>query len=147
MPEGRQGLEGLSRPAFDAAFVSLLAEYYGAGRRAVEHSPGLETFVERNAGIIILMTLMLAGEPGDTFPPTRPVPVSISALSKRFGVSRVHVRKLLRDAAKLGWTVPTNADDSRVILQSPMREAMMNFFASSFLLLAAAVRGAISEVG
>jgi hypothetical protein len=146
MPEGAQGLTALEHPEFTPAFVRRLADYFRGGVRLVDHSPGLETFVDRNAGIIVLMSLLLSGDAADTFPPTRPVPVSISALSKRFGVSRVHVRKLLRDVAALGWTVPTNADDGRVILQQPLRQAMMNFIAMAFLLLASAVREANDEI-
>jgi hypothetical protein len=146
MPEGEQGLSALDRPNFAAAFVARLADYFRAGVRLVDHSPGLDTFADRNAGIIILMNLMLAGDENDTFPPTRPVPVSISALSKRFGVSRVHVRKVLRDVAALGWTTPTNTDDGRVILQEPLRQAMLNFFATAFLLLGAAIRDAREEI-
>jgi hypothetical protein len=146
MPEGAQGLAALERPEFTPAFVRRLADYFRGGVRLVDHSPGLERFVDRNAGMIVLMSLLLSGEAGDTFPPARPVPVSISALSKRFGVSRVHVRKLLRDVAALGWTVPTNADDGRVILQRPLHQAMMNFVAMAFLLLASAVREANDEV-
>lgn len=142
MPEGEQGLNALDRQDFTAAFVARLADYFRSGVRLVDHAPGLDTFADRNAGIIILMNLMLSGDASDTFPPTRPVPVSISALSKRFGVSRVHVRKLLRDVAALGWTAPTNTDDGRVILQQPMRQAMLNFMATAFLLLAAAIRDA-----
>jgi hypothetical protein len=146
MPEGPQGLTALEHPEFTPAFVRRLADYFRGGVRLVDHSPGLETFVDRNAGIIVLMSLLLSGDAADTFPPTRPVPVSISALSKRFGVSRVHVRKLLRDVAALGWTVPTNADDGRVILQQPLHQAMMNFIAMAFLLLASAVREANDEI-
>jgi len=146
MPEGAQGLAGLERPEFAPAFVRRLVDYFRGGVRLVNHSPGLETFVDRNAGVIVLMSLILSGDAGDTFPPTRPVPVSISALSKRFGVSRVHVRKLLREVAALGWTVPTNADDGRVILQQPLRQAMLNFIAMAFLLLACAVREATDEI-
>ena len=51
----------------------------------------------------------------------------------------MHVRKLLRDVAALGWTVPTNTGDGRVILQQPLRQAMMNFIAMAFLLFAAAI--------
>jgi hypothetical protein len=146
MPEGEQGLNALDRQDFAAVFVARLADYFRSGVRLVDHAPGLDTFADRNAGIIILMSLMLSGDATDTFPPTRPVPVSISALSKRFGVSRVHVRKLLRDAAGLGWTAPTNTDDGRVILQQPLRQAMLNFMATAFLLLAAAIRDAREEI-
>jgi hypothetical protein len=49
-------------------------------------------FADRNAGMMILFSLVESGAPGDTVPPRQPVKLSLSSASRRFGVSRAHVR-------------------------------------------------------
>ncbi len=55
-------------------------------------------FMHRNAGIQIVHSLLVDSGEG-AFPPMEPIPVSQSALARRFGVSRAHISRLLEAAA------------------------------------------------
>jgi len=85
---------------------------------------------------MIAFALVTAGG-ADNFPPRGPVKVSISALARQFGVSRVHVRTLLRDAASAGYIVWPDGIDAKVIVLPPLQDAVETFFASAFLYMRA----------
>ena len=74
-------------------------------------------------------------------PPTRPVPISIAALARRFAVSRPHVLKLLRDAEAAGLI--TRSGD-RVLFKPALAEGARNFFATMFLYYAGSAREAMA---
>ena len=105
LPEYAQAFSAQSHPGFTAAFVCRYCEQFLTGFRFTDAAPDMRLFVEHNAGIMILCSIMMAGEADDAYPPTRPVSVSASALSRRFGVSRAHVRRLLLEAeeARIDW--------------------------------------------
>jgi hypothetical protein len=117
-------------PEFEASYVRYTADYFIRGMRVIDVAPELLLFSDRNAGMMILFSLLLAGEAGDTVPPRRPLAVSISALASRFGVSRVHVRSLFREAAAAGLIA---RDESHLVLKPMMIEACVNFFATTLL--------------
>jgi hypothetical protein len=81
------------------------------------------------------------------FPPTRPVQVSISALSAKFSVSRKHVLTLLRDAESEGFLQRARDRHDRVVLLPRVREGAQMFFASMFLYLARSADEALAEIG
>jgi DNA-binding GntR family transcriptional regulator len=85
---------------------------------------------------MILFSMLLAGEPDDTIPPARPVAISISAMAGRFGVSRVHVRTLLRDAQAAGLIERTGVNGSRIVIRPELANAAKTFIASMILLVA-----------
>jgi DNA-binding MarR family transcriptional regulator len=122
----------IGNPDFEAAYVRQTADYFINGMRVVDFAPELLLFTDRNAGMMILFSLMLSGEPGDTIPPRRPVAVSISALAGRFGVSRVHVRTLLREAEAAGLIERT---ESHLVFKPTLIEACITFAATSILLV------------
>jgi hypothetical protein len=124
----------LDDPEFVAAYVRSTADYFLGGLRLVDIAPELELFLERNAGFMILFSLLLAGQADDSIPPERPVPFSISAVAQRFGVSRIHVRTLLRDAESLGLIERTGA--SRILVRPVLADAVRTLFACMFLFVA-----------
>jgi DNA-binding MarR family transcriptional regulator len=126
----------LHDPEFEAAYVRHTTDYFLAGFRIVDLAPKLHLFADRNAGMMILFSMILAGEPDDAILPTRPLPISISALAHRFGVSRVHVRTLLRDAEAAGLIERTGERGSHIVIRSRLAEAAETFFASAFLFTA-----------
>lgn len=146
LPEGDRALAALSRPEFTPAFVRQLSVPYLAGFRFVHQVPDLELFMERNAGFVVLLDLALAGPQGGVFPPTGPIHVSISALAGRFGVSRSHVRKLLRDAGDLGLIHRIDTDGSLVSLTERLAGAVRAFFATVLLFLAHCATAALDEI-
>ena len=147
LPEGADALAALQRPEFTPAFVGQFTEHFLAGFRFVDYAPEVQLFIERNAGLVMLFNIMLAGERDDTFPPMRPVRVSISALATRFGVSRAHVRKLLRDAEVSGLLERAGVEEGRLMLSAGFRAAMETVVGTGILFFAHCARAALAEIG
>jgi hypothetical protein len=147
MPEGDAGLAHLDELDFAAEMAVSFGEAFRAGFRVLDAAPELAALADRNAGIIALMSILLAGAADDTMPPTRPVAISISALAKRCGVSRPHIQKLLRDAAASGFIAVDPAEPQRVTVLPRLADAMQNFVASVLLFVAYMVRQALARVG
>lgn len=143
-PEAAGAVAALADPAFLAAFYRYLGVQFSAGVRVIDRVPELGLFADRNAAVMIVLALALGGASGDPFPAAGPVPVSISALSRQFGVSRKHVATLLRDAER-GDLIRRHGPD-HVVLQPPVREGVLNFFARAFLFALHAGRAALAEV-
>lgn len=143
LPDGEKLLRAMDDPAFVGPLVVAMARRFRAGFRFVTHAPGLGLFGERNAGMLILASLVTAGEPGDTMPPQRPVPISISALARRFKVSRPHVLKLIRDAEAKDLIERTGRGGDRVVIRPRLAEGAQNLFATLFLFLADCAREAM----
>jgi hypothetical protein len=121
---------------FEAAYVRRTAGYFLDGMRPVDVAPELELFFDRNAGMMILFSMLLAGEPDDTIPPARPVAFSISAIAGRFGVSRVHVRTLLRDAQAAALIERAGENSSLIVIRPELANAARTFIASMLLFAA-----------
>jgi DNA-binding MarR family transcriptional regulator len=126
----------LGDPEFEAAYVRGTAGCFLDGLRVVDIVPDLQLFLDRNAGLMILFSVLLAGEPDDTVPPARPVTISISAIAGRFGVSRVHVRTLLRDAEAARLIERSGENSGRIIIRPELANAAKTFIASMILLVA-----------
>jgi DNA-binding GntR family transcriptional regulator len=85
---------------------------------------------------MIPLSLLPAGNDDDAIPPRRPVPISISAIANRFGISRVHVRTVLRDAEAQGLIERTGKDGSQVLIRPELAKAVETYFAATFLFTA-----------
>jgi hypothetical protein len=144
LPECAEAFSAQSHPDFTGLFVCRFCEHFLAGFRFVDFVPEMRLFVDRNAGVVILGSMLLAGEADDVYPPTRPVPVSSSALSRRFGVSRAHVRRLLQDAESQGLL--ERLDGDRVRFLPRLRREANNFTALQFLLAAHCAQGALADI-
>ncbi len=79
---GRLHAEGLFQAATDAPLP-----------------PPLAAFMHAHAGNQILWTLLASGE-GGAFPPALAGPISVSALARRFSVSRIHVHRIFERTAR-----------------------------------------------
>lgn len=144
LPVGKTALASLEREAFVAALVRHFAEHYLSGIRLLHHSTELKLFAERNAGVMVLFSVLQAG---DAFPPRRPVTISISDLARRFGVSRVHVRTLLRDAEAEGFLERLQGHESTLLLQPQLIALAENFLATTFLFTAHCAQAALDDIG
>jgi hypothetical protein len=141
MPEGATARSMQEQPEFQRRLLARLVQYFVAGNRLLDHVPELIDFVDRNAGLLILMSLFLAGDPEH---PERPAAVSISGLASRFSVSRAHVLKFLRDAIEAGWI--ERGEPEQIVLRPRFLDIMHTFIASGFLLNALAVREALADM-
>jgi hypothetical protein len=88
--------------AFVQTYVRFVVGYYLAGHKLMEHVPQLNVFADANAGMLIFLSLFAAA--GEDGPPSgeRTVQMPISELARRFGVSRAHVKQVLRGAQDRG---------------------------------------------
>ncbi len=148
-PEAAEAAAALDRAAPDvmAALGRLLMAHFRAGFRLLEHAPELHPFAGRNAGFVILLSLVAAGEEDDTVPPMRPVAVSVSELARRFAVSRAQVVRLMRDAADRGLIERSGTPLApRITILPPLAQAVRHFFATLFLLLAHCGVTAMAEI-
>jgi hypothetical protein len=84
-------------------FLAVQAARLHALTRGADPFPTLNrVFLHPYAGSQILWTLTVTG--GDTFAPgPEPVDISLSALSRRFDVTHLHVRRLLKKAQEEGF--------------------------------------------
>jgi hypothetical protein len=148
MPEkGRKALEAHGRPEFTAAFARHLGAMYLAGFRPLHHAPDLQRLVESNAGLLVIASLFLAAtDDRRRMSDGTLVPVSMSALSARFGVTRTHARKLMVDAAEAGLVRRTSGSETVVVLPR-LIEAVGNIFAAMFAIQAHCADAAAEEIG
>jgi DNA-binding MarR family transcriptional regulator len=146
LPDARAAHNAIAREEFMAALSRQFAEHFLSGIRLLHHSTELKLFTDRNAGLMVLFSLLNAGAPDDSFPPRGPVVVSISGLARRFGVSRVHVRKLLRDAAAAGFIERSDDSEGPVILLPRFIIATQNFLATMLLFVAYCARAALDDI-
>ena len=144
LPEYEGAFAAQSHPDFTALFVCRYCEYFLAGFRFLDLVPEMRLFPERNAGIVILCTILLSGEMDDAYPPMLPLRLSPSAVARRFGVSRAHVRRLLQDAANEGLV--ERVDGERVRLLPRLRQGANDFMAVQFLLVAQCAQEACAEL-
>jgi hypothetical protein len=123
----------LGNPEFEAAYVRHSAEYWLAGLRMIDIAPEMQLFLDRNGGLMVLLSIVLSGKASDGELPDGPIPITISGLSSRFGISRVHVRTMLRDAEAAGYIQRTGESGSHVVLRPELLEAIRSFFAAVIL--------------
>jgi AraC-like DNA-binding protein len=145
MTEGSDGLACLHREDFVRALARTFGETFCAGYRILDSSPALYPLAERNAGMMILFSIYLAMDREISAATTQPVALSISALSRRFGVSRPHVLKLLRDAEAMGF-LTRSEDSERMAILPAFPEAMQDFVASVFLFLGGCISRSLAEI-
>jgi DNA-binding GntR family transcriptional regulator len=113
----------------------------------VHHAPGLAGLVESNAGMLVVASLFLAATDGPVAPGGgAAVPISISELSRRFGVGRAQVRRLLAGAAEAGLVRRAGGSDTVIVLPRLVSE-VGGLFAALFALLAHCSEAAVEEVG
>ena len=137
--EAREALAQFDHPAFHPAFTAARVSEFLGGFRFYTYAPDIRPFAERNAGLFILFSIALAGAPGDA----RPLPVSASALAKRFHVSRTHVAGLLRDAVETGL-LERQANEFRMTPR--LREAVAMMIATLHLFTANNALAALAAV-
>lgn len=135
MPDGETLQRALDDPAFFRGLIIAMFRRFRAGVRLMRE-PAIGVFSERNAGLLILASLLTAGEDGDGVPPQRPVRFSISAPARRFKVSRTHVLKMIRDAEAEGLLERLGAEGERILIRPRLAEAAKDFFAAFYIFFA-----------
>ncbi|HUO92224.1 MAG TPA: hypothetical protein VMU22_04840 [Rhizomicrobium sp.] len=112
---------------FETYSVELCRNFLEAANLTDLERPFIRVFLHRNAGIQIVHSL-IAANPDDKFPPLRPIPISLSASARRFGVSRIHVRRLIDAACDEGLL--TFSRHGTVTFTPAGRDALDDIFAT-----------------
>ena len=102
----------------------------------------IRIFLHRHGGNQIAWTLLTSGE-DEAFPPEVAGPINISELARRFGVSRIHIKRLFDDAEREGllrWQ-----GKNQVALEPDARTYVQFIYAGQLALLLAAVAATIRE--
>jgi biotin operon repressor len=136
-PEGESALAMLGSDAFIGSFAHVLVSTYRRGFRMVAFVPELRSIAERDAGLTMLFSLLVADAAGQ--------PVSIAALARRFAVSRAHVLMVLREAQQAGLVVPTGPRGGYRAAPT-LATALRRFFATLFLVQRHGIRS-VSAAG
>lgn len=100
-------------PVMEAFNVAHGADLVAAGSPGATPPPNLNDLFAKNAGVLMLMRMMVGAEQGDTFPPRRPVRLSMNALAQEFAVSRIHVSRFIASGEGMGFLV--RSDDQRSV--------------------------------
>jgi hypothetical protein len=73
----------------------------------------VRVIMHRHAGTQLLWSLLAASDA--VFPPEGPIPLSVAGTARRFGVSRIHLQRMLDDAARAGLIRRT--EDGSIVLE------------------------------
>jgi hypothetical protein len=114
-------------------FIIAMGRAFLAGYRVVDSAPELRKIVDRDAGLPLMMCVLLASPDYAALVPEEMRPVSVAGLARRFSVTRIHVRSVLRDAESSGLLI-RHGDTEPVTALPALIGAMENFFASAFVM-------------
>jgi DNA-binding transcriptional ArsR family regulator len=123
-PEARGAAEALADPTFIGHCAHALMEAFRRGERLFAYVPALEPIAERDAGVTMLMSLLVA-KPDQS--------VTITKLAHRFSVARSHVRETLR-AAELEGLVCAGEERGRYLPGPALAPTIARFFSVVFLI-------------
>jgi hypothetical protein len=128
---------------FDAAgvyesFLMQTSEMFLHGsKQGHDQAAYYRVFMHRNAGIQIMFSLLVEAR-HDDFPPRAPIAFSAVAAARRFGVSRIHVQRLIEAAKAEGLF---SLRPGEVVLTDAGRTAVDWVFATQMIIyLTAAAR-------
>jgi hypothetical protein len=103
---------------------------------AHREAPFMRILIHRHAGARILLSLLAAA---DEFPPAKPIPLSVSGTAQRFGVSRIHVQRMLDEAQSEGLL--TRTDRGEIVFTESAKTYMRFFYPMQIIhLLSAAAK-------
>jgi DNA-binding MarR family transcriptional regulator len=136
-PEAEEVLARFDEGETLRIFISHFGSLFGRGVPREDLAP-LNALAARNSGMLILFNLLEAADTGGEFPAAGAARVSVSALSRRFGVSRAHVARVLREAERDGFLLRDATEDG-VTLQPLLAERFRIYFAIIYVIWAVVV--------
>ncbi len=137
-PDAAAARVRLADPVFIGTLAHGFVQAYQTGFRFIDHAPALLDASDRQAGLVILLSLLVAGHRG--------VPLLIAPLARRYGVSRAHVLNLLRAAERAGLSAPCERLGAYAATPA-LADAMENFFAVLFTMDAHCIAAASAVAG
>jgi hypothetical protein len=136
-PEAAGARASLADPSYIGALAHGFVQAYSAGFRFMDHAPALLDASDREAGLVILLSLLVAGHRG--------VALQIAPIARRYGVSRAHVLNLLRAAERAGLAAPCERSGAYAATPA-LADALENFFAVLFAMDAHCIASASASV-
>jgi hypothetical protein len=134
----------LDEPAILHLFLRIqAARLHQIAAGMVEAPPFQRIFMHRYAGTQIISLLVSSGT-GNEFPPSGAMPITLNKVAARFGVSHLHVRRMLGDAMRDGLL--DHAPNGTVLLSEEMRATLAFFFATQLVELIAGATLALAEL-
>ncbi len=122
---------------FETFLCVHAARLHDRARVSDAMSAFFQIFPNRYAGLLMVMTFVETGGPDD-FPSAGEIPVSLSAAARRFGVSQIHIRRMLTDATRAGLLLYDAKGTVR--LEEEARTAIRFFYASQLAELVASAQ-------
>ena len=125
----------------DETFQILISHFGALIGRVPEHRHEIalkryDAITTKNSGTIMLFGLFQAADKGSDFPPAGLAPVNVSAMARRFGVSRAHVLRVLREAEEAGFLSRMPGGDG-VVLTPYLAEAFRLYYAIAHIIIGA----------
>lgn len=117
-----------------AAFLRVFGGYFCAGMRMFKPGAGLTPFAQRNAGLAILFSLLVASEQNGRAGLPVTVRISIAELARRFGVSRPQVVRVLDKAVEASLVERSGPDGQEIMVLPRLRSVTEDFYVTAFLL-------------
>jgi hypothetical protein len=142
-PEGKEALARLDQKEFRAAFLRHQFAAFRAGFRVAHHVPALARYFESSSALMMLCSLLPPG--GKNLAPVV-CSVSISDLSRRFFVSRAHVRNLLRLAENDGFIERRADGPERITVLPRLVQVLAAFVGVSLAFVQQCARAALDDV-
>ena len=112
-------------------------------RGAAEAPAFQRILMHRYAGLLIVACGSRGKAMADV-PPAGPIPIALKPTAARFGVSYMHVRRLLHDAADAGLL--DYAATGSVTLSTPLRQTICIFYAKQLAELVASARLTLAAI-
>ncbi|HEY8950404.1 MAG TPA: hypothetical protein VIM56_16075 [Rhizomicrobium sp.] len=120
--------------AFVPAYVRHVVEYYMAGHKLMDHVRQLDVFADANAGMLIFLSLFATAGADEPPHDAQYVQMPISELARRFGVSRAHVKQILRGAQEQGLLIADDGTGRGIYLTREYFDAAYLLFSAMFTL-------------
>lgn len=131
-PAARIILERLDEPEFIERMNFHFGEGVAAAAAAVDRdTPFMRVILHRHAGMQIVHRMMLSAEPGDDFPPRRPIAVPVASMARQLRVSRTHIKRLFGEAERAGLMTP--AEGNAVAFTEEMRASVRYLLSGIFI--------------
>lgn len=131
--------------------AALFALYSQFGERLIyaavnarEDLKPFETFITRDAGMLMFYAILDSADRGGDFPNAAPFDISLADMSRRFGVSRTHVMRFFRDAEKAGF-LARDAQGNLTVATAELCRSFSEYSATVQIALMAMVHRALKE--
>jgi hypothetical protein len=130
-----------------AGFLRAFGGYFRAGTRLFKPGMGLTPFAQRNAALAILFSLLVASEQSRRAGSPATVRISIAEFSRRFGVSRPQVVRVLDKAVEASLVERSGPDGLEIMVLPRLRSVTEDFYVTTFLLCDHYMQMALDQIG